>query len=59
MNYAPLAPIIIRYIVGVVIGLDAANVLAGDPDLVSVLALVVSAVVETLYTLAVKRGWAK
>jgi hypothetical protein len=59
MNYAPIARILIRYVVGVVVGADAAELLAGDPDVVTVVALAVGGLVEAVYTLAVKRGWAK
>ena len=59
MNYAPIARILIRYVVGVVIGADAADLIAGDPDVVTVVALAVGGLVEVVYSLAVKRGWAK
>lgn len=59
MSYAPIARIILRYIVGLIIGADAANLLAGDPDVVSVVALGIGLAVEVAYAFAVKRGWAK
>ena len=59
MNYAPIARILIRYIVGVAIGADAADLIAGDPDVVTVVALAVGGLVEVAYTFAVKRRWAK
>lgn len=59
MNYAPIARIIIRYIVGLVIGADMADTLAGDPDVVTVCALALGAACEFAYALAVRRGWAK
>jgi len=59
MSYAPIARIILRYIVGLIIGADAANLLAGDPDVVSVVALGIGLAVEVVYAFAVKRGWAK
>jgi len=59
MHYAPVARIIIRYIVGLVIGMDAADTLAGDPDVVTVVATGIGLATELLYAMAVKRGWAK
>ncbi|MGB1390301.1 MAG: hypothetical protein ACPG61_15595 [Paracoccaceae bacterium] len=59
MNYAPIARIIIRYIVGAILGMETGEILAGDPDLVVVVALGVGAATEFAYALAVKRGWAK
>ena len=58
MNYGPIARIIIRYIVGLIIGADAADTLAGDPDVVTLVAMVVGATVEGAYTMAKRRGWA-
>lgn len=57
MNYAPIARIVIRYIVGAVIGMDAGAVLAGDPDVVTICALGIGAGVEAAYRIAKKRGW--
>lgn len=57
MDYAPIARIIIRYIVGLVIGADAANIAAGDPDLVTVVAACVGVAVEVIYGVAKRRGW--
>lgn len=59
MTWAPIARIIIRYIVGLVIGMDAADTLAGDPDVVTVAAAVIGLLVEAIYALAVKYGWAR
>ena len=58
MNYAPIARIILRYIVGAVIGAAQGDMLAGDPDLVSFVALGVGAVVEAAYVYAKRKGWA-
>lgn len=58
MNYAPIARIILRYGVGLFIGSDAADILSGDPDIVSLVAVAVGAVVEAAYAIAKKRGWA-
>jgi hypothetical protein len=46
------------FAVGVVLGADAASIMAGDPDLVSVLAVVIGAATEAVYAYAKKKGWA-
>jgi len=58
MDWAPWARIAIRYVVGAVIGADQAGLLAADPDLITVIALGVGMVVEGLYGLAKRKGWA-
>lgn len=58
MSYAPVARIIIRYGVGAIIGLESANILAGDVDVVAAVALAVGALTEFVYTFAKKKGWA-
>jgi hypothetical protein len=58
MNYAPIARILIRYGVGLIIGADAADLLAGDPDVVTVLAVALGGAVEVAYNLAKRKGWA-
>ena len=58
MNYAPIARVLIRYIVGAVIGMDGAAILVGDPDVVTVVALGIGAAVEVAYTMAKRKGWA-
>ena len=58
MDYAPIARILVRYIVGAVIGMDAAQTIAGDPDVITVVALAVGAAIEALYAIAKKKGWA-
>jgi len=57
MNWQPVARIIIRYIVGLIVGADMADTLAGDADVVTVVALCIGVAVEAVYALAVKRGW--
>ena len=57
MNYAPVARIILRYGAGAVVGLAQGDMLAGDPDIVSTLALALGASVEASYMLAKKMGW--
>lgn len=58
MEYAPVARILIRYGVGIIVGLDAADTMAGDPELVTVVAMVIGALVEAVYTAAKRKGWA-
>ena len=58
MNYAPIARIIIRYVVGLVIGADSAGVLAMDPDVVTMVAAGVALGVEVVYAMAKRHGWA-
>ena len=61
MKYAPIARIILRYLVGAGLAgsVMAGDRLAADPDLVLYLSLAIGAAVETAYAFAVKRGWAK
>lgn len=56
-EYAPIARIIVRYIVGLVIGAAQAGALAEDPDLITVIAMAIGGLVELIYTLAKKKGW--
>jgi hypothetical protein len=58
MDYLPISRIIVRYIVGVVIGMDAGAALAGDPDVVTVVALMIGAAVELAYAYAKRNGGA-
>ena len=57
MSYAPIARIILRYIVGGVVGLEAGDLLAGDPDIVFYVAMGIGAAVEAAYAFAKKKGW--
>ena len=57
MNYAPIARIILRYGAAAVFGLAQGEVIAGDPDVVSALALGLAAAVEASYLWAKKMGW--
>lgn len=63
MNYAPIARIIIRYVVGAVFGDSVAETILGDPDLMTyatlALSFAVGAATEFAYAQAVKHGWAK
>lgn len=55
---APFARILLRYGVGIVVGMEAGEMLAGDPDVVAVVALGIGAAVEAVYVLAKRKGWA-
>lgn len=56
MSYAPIARIILRYIVGGVVGLETGDLLAGDPDIVFYAAMGIGAAVEAAYAFAKKKG---
>ena len=56
MNYSPIARIILRYIIGGIIGAAQGDMLAADPDVVTLVALGIGAGVEIAYAVAVKRG---
>jgi hypothetical protein len=58
MDLFPIARIILRYIVGAVIGMESGALLAGDPDVVLYVALGLGLLVEVLYGVAKRRGWA-
>lgn len=58
MNYAPIARIILRYAVGAIVGASQAELLIGDPDVVSMIAVALGAVVEAAYVMAKRKGWA-
>jgi sulfopyruvate decarboxylase TPP-binding subunit len=58
MDYGPIARIIVRYIVGAVVGMDAGATLAGDPDVITMVALGIGMAVEVAYGLAKRKGWA-
>jgi len=55
---APLVRITLRYGVGAVFGMELGNLLAGDPDVVLVLATGVGVATEVVYAYAKKKGWA-
>lgn len=57
MDYAPLARIILRYIAGAVVGMESAQALAGDPDIVFYVALGLGMLVEAVYAYARRNGW--
>lgn len=60
MNYAPIARIILRYLIGgVFVGSAAVGErLAADPDLVAMGAIALGAIVETAYAYARRKGLA-
>lgn len=58
MDYAPIARIIIRYLVGAAVGMDTGGILAADPDVVTFVALGLGLAVEMIYGIAKRYGWA-
>jgi preprotein translocase subunit Sec61beta len=60
MNFAPIARIVLRYVVGA--GIMGSQVigdrLASDPDLVLYVSLAIGAAVEAGYLIAKRKGWA-
>ena len=58
MDYAPIARILIRYAVGLIVGDDMAGILAADPDVITIAAVAIGAVVEVVYAIAKRKGWA-
>ena len=58
MDYMPIARIILRYAVGASVGAAQGNMLAGDPDVVTMVALGIGAIVEVGYAIAKRRGGA-
>ena len=58
MDYMPIARIILRYGVGLVIGSAQADMLAADADVATVIALAVGGMVEVGYAIAERRGGA-
>ena len=58
MDYAPIARIVIRYAVGLIVGADTAGILAADPDVITMAAVAIGGAVEVLYVMAKRKGWA-
>jgi hypothetical protein len=54
---APIARIVLRYGVGLVAGMQVGNALAGDADIVLIVAAVIGAATEGAYALAKRKGW--
>lgn len=55
---APIARIILRYGVGAVFGMEVGSLLAGNPDVVLLVATGVGVATEIVYAYAKKKGWA-
>ncbi len=58
MNYAPWARIALRYGIGYLAGSEIGEQLALDDDLVMGLGMAAAAIVEGVYVLAKRKGWA-
>lgn len=60
MDYAPIARIILRYLIGAGIAgsTQIGDYLAADPDLVLYVSLGLGAAVEGVYAFAKRKGWA-
>ncbi len=60
MDYAPIARIVLRYVIGAAfMGSDEIGAqLSADPDLVMAVAVAVGAAVEAAYAFAKRKGWA-
>lgn len=56
MNGA-FARIVLRYGVGLTVGMQAGEALAGDPDIVLFVAAGIGAATEFAYRVAKKKGW--
>jgi hypothetical protein len=55
---APIARIILRYGVGAVFGMEVGSLLAGNPDVVLLVATGIGVATEVVYAYAKKKGWA-
>ena len=56
---APVARILLRYVAGAVLGSEVGGMLAGDPDVVRIVAAGLTlAMTEAAYAAARIRGWA-
>ena len=63
MNFAPISRIILRYLAAAlvtygIVPVDVGAQIAMDPDLIAMLGLTLAALVELIYNLAKRRGWA-
>lgn len=56
MDFAPIARIALRYLVGYLIGAEAGEAMALDPDVVTAVALGIGFMVEAAYAWAKARG---
>ena len=52
----PYVRIVLRYGAGVILGLEAGDILAGDPDLVLAVAMALSLIAERAYAIAKRKG---
>ena len=58
MNWAPIARILLRYGVGYFAGREVGESLSLDADVVMVVSIGIVLVIEGVYVLAKRRGWA-
>lgn len=58
MDLFPVARITLRYGVGLFIGMAQGEMLAADPDIVTIAALAIGGLVEVGYMIAKRRGGA-
>jgi hypothetical protein len=59
MTYAPIARIVLRYVVGGVLGYAAfADQAIADPDILMLVSGAIGVAVEAAYAYAKRRGWA-
>lgn len=63
MQYAPIARIVLRYIVGAgvmygLIGAETGEYLVVDPEITLMLSTGIGVVIEWVYAYAKKKGWA-
>jgi len=52
----PFVRIVLRYGAGVILGLEAGDILAGDPDVVLAVAMALSLIAERAYAIAKRDG---
>jgi len=52
----PFVRILLRYGAGVILGLEAGDILAGDPDVVLAVAMALSLIAERAYAIAKRDG---
>lgn len=57
MTYGPIARIALRYGAGALLGTQVGDMLAGDPDVVAAVAMVIAGGTEWAYREAKRRGW--
>ena len=55
---APITRIVLRYGVGTIFGMEVGNLLAGDPDMILLVAAGIGALTELAYAYAKRKGWA-